>query len=423
MGGILADDMGLGKTIQMIALLKSDKAKKPSIVICPKSLVFNWASEFARFDGSTKVMTIYGSDARRSELIAAINGKEKVVYVTSYDSLRNDISKYACEFNYVILDEAQYIKNVNALKTKSVKELKASHRFALTGTPIENSVVDLWSIFDFIMPGYFEELSRFRDSQTQLIARKAAPFILRRVKEDVLEDLPAKYERILTAEMNTKQRKIYDAMRQEARIALQAGGKAFDLLPYLTRLRQVCVDPAMFIEDYQGGSGKMDMLAALIPEYLQDGHRILIFSQFVKALEEVQEMLGKMGIPTYFLSGATSAKDRLDMMDSFNNGSGTDVFLISLKAGGTGLNLTGADTVIHLDPWWNVAAENQASDRTHRIGQTRNVEVIKLIASESIEQRVVELQDLKKEVIKQVISDDDGSITSASLEDIAFVLD
>ena len=423
MGGILADDMGLGKTIQMIALIKSDRSRKPSLVVCPKSLVFNWISEFARFDGSTRVTAIYGSDSRRSELISLINGKEKAVYITSYDSLRNDISKYSTEFNYVILDEAQYIKNVNALKTKSVKELKASHRFALTGTPIENSVVDLWSIFDFIMPGYFEELNRFRDTEPEMIARKAAPFILRRVKEDVLDDLPAKYERILSADMTEGQRKLYDAMRQEAKKALEEGGKAFDLLPYLTRLRQICVDPGMFVEDYRDGSGKMEMLSALIPEYLEGHHRILIFSQFVKALETVDRMLEKKGISTYFLSGATSAKDRVEMMDSFNNGSGTDVFLISLKAGGTGLNLTGADTVIHLDPWWNVAAENQASDRTHRIGQTRNVEVIKLIAGESIEQRVVELQDMKKEVIKQVISDDDGSVTSARLEDIAFVLD
>ena len=415
--------MGLGKTIQMIALLKSDAAKKPSIVVCPKSLVFNWASEFARFDGSTKVVAIYGTDAARSELISAIDMKKKAVYITSYDFLRNDIAKYSGEFNYVILDEAQYIKNVNALKTKSVKELNARHRFALTGTPIENSVVDLWSIFDFIMPGYFEELSRFRDTETSAIAKKAAPFILRRVKEDVLEDLPAKYERILSADMGSQRRKVYDAMRQEARKALQAGGKAFDMLPYLTRLRQVCVDPGMFVENYKGGSGKMDMLSTLVPEYLGAGHRILVFSQFVKALEHVRQMLEEKGIATYFLSGATPAKDRLDMMDSFNNGSGTDVFLISLKAGGTRLNLTGADTVIHLDPWWNTAAENQASDRTHRIGQTRNVEVIKLIADESIEQRVMELQDLKKEVIKQVISDDDGSVTSASLEDIAFVLD
>lgn len=423
MGGILADDMGLGKTIQMIALIKSDPTRKPSLVVCPKSLVFNWISEFARFDGETAVTAIYGLDSRRTEIISSIREDEKAVYITSYDSLRNDISKYTCEFNYVVLDEAQYIKNVNALKTRSVKELKACHRFAMTGTPIENSVIDLWSIFDFIMPGYFEELSRFRDADTAVIARKAAPFILRRVKEDVLEDLPPKYERILSADMSDRQRKVYDAMRMDARKALEAGGKAFDMLPYLTRLRQVCVDPGMFVEGYQGGSGKLDMLSTLIPEYLAADHRILIFSQFVKALESVDRMLQEQGIPTYFLSGATPAKDRVEMMDSFNNGSGTNVFLISLKAGGTGLNLTGADTVIHLDPWWNVAAENQASDRTHRIGQVRNVEVIKLIASDSIEQRVVELQDLKKEVIRQVISDDDGSVTSASLEDIAFVLD
>ena len=423
MGGILADDMGLGKTIQMIALLRNDPGRKPSLVVCPKSLVFNWISEFARFDGTTRVQAVYGPDAKRTELISAISAKEKTVYITSYDSLRNDISKYAVEFNYVILDEAQYIKNVNALKTKSVKELKARHRFALTGTPIENSIVDLWSIFDFILPGYFEELSSFRELEPELIARKAAPFILRRVKEDVLEDLPAKYERILSAEMTAGQRGLYDAMRQEARKALEEGGKAFDLLPYLTRMRQVCVDPGMFVEDYHGGSGKMDMLASLIPEYLEAHHRILIFSQFVRALESVQTMLRGKGIPTYFLSGSTPARERVEMMDSFNNGSGTDVFLISLKAGGTGLNLIGADTVIHLDPWWNVAAENQASDRTHRIGQTRNVEIIRLIADDSIEQRVVELQDLKKEVVRQVISDDDGSVTSARLEDIAFMLD
>ena len=423
MGGVLADDMGLGKTIQVIALIRSDRTHKPSLVVCPKSLVFNWISEFARFDGTTKVVAIYGPDSQRSEKIAAINYEEKAVYITSYDSLRNDIGKYTGEFNYGILDEAQYIKNVHALKTKSVKELKVSHRFALTGTPIENSVVDLWSIFDYIMPGYFEELSRFKDSDTAVIARKSAPFILRRVKEDVLEDLPPKYERILSAEMSASQRKLYEAMRMEARSRLSEGGKAFDILPYLTRLRQVCVDPAMFAEGYSGGSGKLEMLSSLIPEYLEQHHRILIFSQFVKALESVDRLLKKLGIPTYFLSGATSARDRIEMMDSFNSGSGTDVFLISLKAGGTGLNLTGADTVIHLDPWWNVAAENQASDRTHRIGQTRNVEVIKLIAADSIEQRVLELQDIKKEVIRQVISDDDGSVTSASLEDIAFVLE
>ena len=359
-------------------------------------------------------------EARRSR--KSITGR-KAPYITSYDSLRNDIAKYTGEFNYGILDEAQYIKNVHALKTKSVKELKVKHRFALTGTPIENSVVDLWSIFDYIMPGYFEELSKFKDSDAGVIARKAGPFILRRVKEDVLEDLPPKYERILSADMSEEQRRLYEAMRQDARKQLEGGGMAFDLLPYLTRLRQVCVDPGMFVEDYTGGSGKLEMLASLIPEYLAAGHRMLIFSQFVKALESVRRLLEGLGISAYFLSGATPAKERVEMMDSFNNGSGTDVFLISLKAGGTGLNLTGADTVIHLDPWWNVAAENQASDRTHRIGQTRNVEVIRLIAADSVEQRVVELQEIKREVIRQVISDDDGSVTSARIEDIAFVLE
>ena len=423
MGGILADDMGLGKTIQIIALIKSDRSRRPSLVVCPKSLVFNWISEFARFDEATPVVPVYGPDSRRTEIIDAIDYGKKTVYITSYDSLRNDIGKYTGEFNYGILDEAQYIKNVRALKTKSVKEIKARHRFALTGTPIENSVVDLWSIFDYIMPGYFDELSRFMTSDPGAIARKSAPFILRRIKADVLEDLPPRYERILSADMTDEQRKLYEAMREQARRQLEAGGKAFDILPFLTRLRQICVDPGMFAENYRGGSGKLAMLEELIPEYLQEGHRILIFSQFVKALESVRSLLDKLGIPAYFLSGATSAQDRIDMMDSFNNGSGIDIFLISLKAGGTGLNLIGADTVIHLDPWWNVAAENQASDRTHRIGQTRNVEVIRLIAADTIEQRVVELQEIKKEVIRQVISDDDGSVTSARLEDIAFVLD
>jgi len=423
MGGILADDMGLGKTIQIIALIKADKTRKPSLVVCPKSLIFNWRSEFARFDPKTGVTVIYGTDAERSRRIAEIDYGKKAVYVTSYESLRNDISKYTGEFNYGILDEAQFIKNVHAQKTKSVKELRADHRFALTGTPVENSVVDLWSIFDYIMPGYFDELSEFKSLDTKIIAGKAAPFILRRVKTDVLEDLPPKYERILSAEMTDDQRKLYDAMRMEARERLQKGGKAFDMLPYLTRLRQVCVDPAMFVEGYKGGSGKLELIREMIPEYLKDGHRVLIFSAFVRALKSVEKCLSGLGIECYFLSGSTPAADRIEMMESFNSGSGADVFLISLKAGGTGLNLTGADTVLHLDPWWNVAAEDQASDRAHRIGQQRNVEVIRLIADSSIEQRVVELQEIKKAVIREVISDDDGSVVSASLEDIAYILE
>ena len=428
MGGILADDMGLGKTLQLITLIKSDRTAAPSLVVCPKSLVFNWQREFGKFDGATEVISISGSAAQRGEIISAIDYKKKAVYLTSYDSLRNDIAGYTGKFNYCVLDEAQYIKNVNAQKTKSVKELKAAHRFALTGTPIENSVIDLWSIFDFIMPGYFEELSDFKtgytknDEYTALIAKKAAPFILRRVKEDVLTELPPKFELVMSAELMPEQRKLYDAMIADAAAKLNAGGKAFDILPYLTRLRQVCVDPGMFVENYTGGSGKLNLLETLIPDYIQKGHRLLVFSQFVKGLESLAAVLNRLNIPYYMLTGATEASKRAEMTDEFNNGGGTDVFLISLKAGGTGLNLTGADTVIHLDPWWNTAAENQASDRTHRIGQTRNVEVIKLIAENSIEQRVIELQQLKKDLIDKVISDDDNSITGAALEDIAFIL-
>ena len=422
LGGILADDMGLGKTIQMIALMKADKRKMPSLVVCPKSLVFNWKSEILRFDGKTECVEVYGPESARSKIIESIDYNKKAIYITSYESFRSDAKKYSGQFLYAILDEAQFIKNVYAQKTRSVKEINAVHRFALTGTPIENSVVDLWSIFDFIMPGYLEDLNLFKSSDHEAIRRKVAPFILRRTKEDVLRDLPAKYERIVSAEMGDEQRKIYDALKKEASDALEAGSKAFDILPYLTRLRQICIDPGMYLESFHGRGSKMEMLSTLIPEMLHSGHRILVFSQFVKALEALEEVLSEARIPVYKLTGDTPAKERIALMNSFNEGNGTDVFLISLKAGGTGLNLTGADTVIHLDPWWNVAAEDQADDRTHRIGQKRNVEVIKLIAKNSIEERVVELQEIKKDIIDRVISNNDTSVTNATLEDIAFIL-
>ena len=428
LGGILADDMGLGKTLQMIALIKSDTEKKPSIIVCPKSLLFNWDSEFRRFDGETQTVRITGGAQQRAAVISSIDYCKKAVYITSYDSLRNDIELYKGGFNYAILDEAQYIKNVKAQKTQSVKELKAVHRFAVTGTPIENSVIDLWSIFDYIMPGLLEELSEFADTYSkdlafsERLAQKTGPFILKRLKADVLTDLPPKYERILSADMRAEQRKLYDAMCSDARKQMESGKKVFDMLPFITRLRQVCVDPAMFAENYKGGSGKIDLLREMIPKYIEEGHRILVFSQFVQGLKSLEAVLTEEGIPYYMLTGDTSASDRAAMADNFNNGGEADVFLISLKAGGTGLNLTGADTVIHLDPWWNLAAENQATDRTHRIGQQKNVEVIKLISENSIEQRVIELQQIKKEVAESVISGDDSAITNATLENIAYIL-
>ena len=426
-GGILADDMGLGKTLEIITLIASDNTPKPNLIVCPKSLIFNWKNEFNRFAPEEEAIEIYGNKNARDEIISHIDPEKKVNYITSYDSLRNDIESYKCPMNLMVIDEAQYIKNVNALKTQSVKQIEAAHKLALTGTPIENNIIDLWSIFDFIMPGYFEPLEKFRNKYNaseefvEIVARRIAPFVLRRTKANVLKDLPEKFERIMSAEMPAAQRKVYDAFKKQAKDAMNAnGGKAFDMLPYLTKLRQVCVDPGLLLENYHGEAAKLDLLMELVNDYLKEGHRILIFSQFVKALEAIEK---RLEIPYFKITGDTDSKIRLKICEDFNNGSEENIVLISLKAGGTGLNLTGADTVIHLDPWWNVSAENQASDRSHRIGQTRNVEVIKLICEDSIEQRVIELQNKKKDLIDRMISNDDSSVISASLEDIRFILD
>lgn len=427
-GGILADDMGLGKTLEMITLISSDNRKQPNLIVCPKSVVFNWVNEFNKFSPEEKVIEIYGLKKQREEIIKSIKQKEKVTYIVSYDSLRIDIDLYKTTFNYVVLDEAQYIKNVNAQKTCNVKKVKAEHRFALTGTPIENNIIDLWSVFDFIIPGYFEGVDEFRnrynsdDNFTHIISKRVAPFILRRNKKDVLKDLPDKYEHILTAEMSEPQRKVYDAYVMQANNKINEGLGAFEILPYLMRLRQICIDPKIFIDNYEGDSGKMNMLKQIIVDYTNDNRRIMIVSQFVQALNEIEEMLKKLQIPYFIITGSVDAKKRIEICDQFNNNSKEKIVLVSLKAGGTGLNLIGADTVIHLDPWWNVAASDQATDRTYRIGQKRNVEVIKLICERSIEQRVVELQNIKKDLIDKVISDNDSSVTNASIDDIKFIL-
>lgn len=425
-GAILADDMGLGKTLEIITLIASDNTLKPNLIVCPKSLIFNWRNEFERFASEEKVVEIYGPKSQREGLINSIKENEKVNYITSYDSLRNDIEAYKTKINIMVIDEAQYIKNVNAQKTLTVKQIEAVHKIALTGTPIENNIIDLWSIFDFIMPGYFESLEKFKSKYNaneefvHVVAKRIAPFVLRRTKANVLKDLPEKFERILTAEMGEEQRKVYDAFRKKAKDAISTGSaKAFDMLPYLTRLRQICVDPSMFYDGYKGGSAKFDELSQLIDDYLKEGHRILIFSQFVKALDNIES---KLNLPCFKITGDVDSKKRHEICEKFNAGSKENIVLISLKAGGTGLNLTGADVVIHLDPWWNVSAENQASDRSHRIGQTRNVEVIKLICEDSIEQRVIELQNKKKDLIDKMISNDESTVVSASIEDIKFML-
>ena len=319
---------------------------------------------------------------------------------------------------------------MHAKKTNAVKQINALHTIALTGTPIENNIYDLWSIFDFLMPHYLLDYEDFKDSfesndeYYKIVKDKVAPFILRRRKEDVLKDLPEKFEVIVTTEMSPEQRKLYEAFRFKAKQELKsgAGAKVMEVLSIITRLRQICVDPATFVDNFEGESGKITMLKEIVEERMKEGHRFLIFSQFVSALNIVKEEIEKMGIKYFMITGDTSAKDRLDICNTFNQDEDYKVVLISLKAGGTGLNLVGADVVIHLDPWWNYSAQNQASDRAHRIGQTRTVEVIKLIAENSIEERVVTLQNEKKELVDKVISNDDSSIKGLSIKDLKSIL-
>ena len=425
--GILADDMGLGKTLQTIALLNIDKTNVPSLIVCPKSLIFNWYNEFLKFDPNTKVIKIFGTQEERKQIINNIKPNEHVIYITSYDSLRIDLEKYNYTFQYLILDEAQAIKTFTSKKSRSVKQIKSNHRFALTGTPIENSALELWSIFDFLMPGYLDDIDVFKkrfeteEEYKNMIAKRVSLFILRRTKKDVLNDLPDKIERVIEAEMTTEQRKAYDAYCQVAKKALGQSSSIFEILPYLMRLRQICVEPSMFIENYSGKSGKMDLIYDYINALIKEGHKILIFSQFVKALNIVENHLNKEKIKYYLLTGETKAEERVILCDKFNNDK-TPLFLISLKAGGNGLNLTGADTVIHIDPWWNAAVQDQATDRAHRIGQKNNVTVLKFICENSIEEKVIELQNMKKDLIDSLISSNEKSILQLTHDDIKFLL-
>ena len=431
LGGILADDMGLGKTIETIAFINAIKNDKPILIVSPKSLVFNWVSEFNKFAKDIPVYPIIGTVEERKKIIKKIKNDKFGVFFISYDSLRNEYENLLdFTFDVCILDEAQFIKNMHAKKTNAVKKLTALHTIALTGTPIENNIYDLWSIFDFLMPHYLLDYEDFKDSfenddeYYKIVKDKVAPFILRRRKEDVLKDLPEKYEVIVTTEMSQEQRKLYDAFRMKAKEELKSsdGSKVMEVLAIITRLRQICVDPATFVDNFQGESGKITMLKDIISDKISDGHRFLIFSQFVSALMIVKEELEKIGLKYFMITGDTSAKERLRICNEFNQNEDYKIVLISLKAGGTGLNLVGADVVVHLDPWWNYSAQNQASDRAHRIGQTRTVEVIKLIAENSIEERVVNLQNEKKELVDKVISNDDSSIKGLSIKDLKSIL-
>ncbi|WIV11458.1 DEAD/DEAH box helicase [Proteiniborus sp. MB09-C3] len=438
MGGILADDMGLGKTLQVLTFILSEKMegnRLPNLIVAPTSLVYNWAAEVEKFTPELSTLVISGSKDERQNNIEDIMNYD--IVVTSYPLIRRDIELYEnIKFKYCILDEAQHIKNPMSQNAKSVKDIKAHNYFALTGTPIENSLTELWSIFDYIMPGYLLSHSKFtkkferpiikeNDKKSlEELSKYIRPFILRRLKKEVLKELPDKIEHKLVAELTTEQKKIYIAYLNQIKgeIEDEIKDKGFErshikILAGLTRLRQICCHPSLFIEGFNGESGKLQLLEELISDILDGGHRILLFSQFTSMLKIISHMLEKKEIGYLYLDGSTDTMERGQLVDSFNKGKG-QIFLISLKAGGTGLNLTGADTVIHFDPWWNPAVEEQATDRAHRIGQESVVHVMKLITQGTIEDKIFKLQERKKELIDSVIQPGETLVSKMSEEDI-----
>nr|MBP3597885.1 DEAD/DEAH box helicase [Eubacterium sp.] len=435
-GGILADDMGLGKTLQMITYLSSTKGTT-HLVVTPASLVYNWESEFQKFAPEMKVCLMVGAAEERKELLEAYEHYD--VVVTSYDLLRRDIELYQDKsFGCQIIDEAQYIKNHNTQASKAVKSIDSRVRFALTGTPIENRLSELWSIFEYLMPGYLYSYKSFKDTFESSIVeggegdsghaleqlhRMIAPFLLRRLKKDVLKELPDKVEEVKYAKLGKEQEKLYQATEKNIVTSLQKkSGKEYQenklqILAELTKLRQICCDPSLLYDNYKGDSAKLETCMELLHSAVEGGHKVLLFSQFTSMLEVLKKRLKAEGISYFMLTGSTSKRKRRDLVERFQNGE-ADVFLISLKAGGTGLNLTAADIVIHYDPWWNVAAQNQATDRTHRIGQENSVTVIRLIARGTIEERILKLQERKQDLANKVISAEGVSVASLSREEL-----
>ncbi len=428
-GAILADEMGLGKTLEIIALIQSNIATETSayIIVCPSSLVYNWKNEFHKFAPEREVELIVGNSKEREDLITKIEkGK---VYITTYDMMKRDASFYNNTFfEFVILDEAQYIKNPATIGSKAVKSLKKKTAIALTGTPIENSLKELWSIFDFIMPNYLGDINTFHSTftlpimmdsdqkQISMLKRQIQPFILRRFKKDVLKELPKKIETVLYAEMTPEQRLCYEAYFNEIKGEVTTAN-SINIISKLTRLRQIACHPSLFIDNYSGESGKQESALEVIKSSIQEGHRILFFSQFTSMLDIIKKSLEEEGINYFYIDGKTKSQDREAMCAKFNAGE-NEIFLISLKAGGTGLNLTGADIVIHYDPWWNPSVMNQASDRAHRFGQTQVVQVINIIAKDTIEEKIFGLQQKKKELIDNVLTDDVQFISKLTKEEL-----
>jgi SNF2 family DNA or RNA helicase len=439
-GGILADEMGLGKTLQTLAFIQSchtnRKLSGPVLIVCPTSLVFNWVAEAKKFTPELKVLALHGAGRHeRFKEIAQSN-----LIITTYALIRRDAERYReLEFDTLVLDEAQHIKNRQTQNALAVKALRADHRLVLTGTPLENSVLDLWSIFDFLMPGYLGSATDFRERYEQPITRdkdqavqarlgrRLRPFILRRLKTEVAKDLPAKLEQVSFCELTDEQAEIYKQVlavsRKEVMAAVGAQGLAKSkmiVLNALLRLRQICCDlrllkieSAPFTDD---SSGKLAMFSELLEEAIDGGHRVLVFSQFVSMLTLLKERLTADTIEFCYLDGATT--NRGAVVERFQGNANIPVFLISLKAGGVGLTLTGADTVVHFDPWWNPAVEDQATDRAHRIGQTRVVTSYKLIARGTVEEKILALQQRKRAIIKATLGGEESLTDNLTWEEI-----
>lgn len=441
LGGILADDMGLGKTLQaIVAISQMQKLKLGcALIVCPTSLLYNWKEEFAKFNPKIKVMVIDGIPSNRKKLIEKADAYDAVI--TSYTLLQKDIEAYqAYNFSYVILDEAQHIKNRGTRNAKSVKMVRAHHRLILSGTPIENSLEELWSLFDFLMPGFLSTFDRFMEKYVRVtgaehtknleyLRRKVAPFILRRMKADVLDDLPPVSEIVYHCQLSDVQMELYRSYAESARNELVklVERDGFDrvqihVLATLTRLKQICCHPAIFAKEKAepGDSAKYDMLVDLLQTLMEGGHKTVIFSQYTRMLQIMREDLEQKGIRFLYLDG--SSKNRLEVVKRFNEDPSVFAFLVSLKAGGTGLNLVGADTVIHYDMWWNPAVESQATDRVHRMGQKKNVSAYKLITLNTIEEKIDEMQKRKKGLVKKIVSCDDEAISKLTWEDVLELL-
>lgn len=440
LSGILADDMGLGKTLQAItAITQYVEANGPSVnlVVCPTSLVYNWKEEFTKFNPNLRVLPIDGTPMQRKKLLESMEDFD--VVITSYSLLQKDIEVYkAISFSYAILDEAQHIKNRGTRNAKSVKMVQAKHRLILTGTPIENSLEELWSLFDFVLPGLLSSYDRFIEKYVRNVAggealvslrRKVSPFILRRMKKDILQELPPVSEIVYHCHLSEAQRELYRSYANSAREELSklVRKEGFDkvqihVLATLTRLKQICCHPAIFAKDKAegGDSSKYDMLLELLQTLIEGKHKVVLFSQYTRMLKIIRNDLEQMGIPFSYLDG--SSKNRMSIVREFNEKENIPIFLVSLKAGGAGLNLTGADTVIHYDMWWNPAVENQATDRVHRIGQTNSVSSYKLVTLNTIEEKILELQNRKRNLVKKVVSCDEEAVSKLTWEEVLELL-